>query len=280
MGMLRRFFSAVALLCLPAGAYAGLAATPVSSQEDPLVSFQPLVKYVLPGALCTLQVMVDSAVDSLSCMGVYISLDDTAVADVTIAREGQLFKTAGHPTFFYWEKVAPDSVTAEDCVLGYRTYFLAPGELVKFVFRAKALGVCTVSFTGVRLWDIDRHELAPIAGGPSQIVVRYPTGSDAPAAPGGAFFNYPNPFNPTTVLVIDVPGPRGPEIVPVDAAISIYDVSGTRVRSLFRGLLPPGHREILWDGRDDEGRLSAAGIYLAVAETAGGTLKHKIVLVR
>lgn len=279
MGTLQRFSSALLLLCL-AGARSGLAAGPAPSQEHPLVSFQPLVRHVQPGALCTLQVVVDDAVDSLSCMGVYVVLGDTAVADVTIAREGELFKTAGHTTFFYWEKVPPDSVYAEDCILGYRTYFLAPGELAQFVFRAKALGVCTVSFTAVRLWDINRTELAPVPGAPAQIVVGYPTGSDTPVSPGGAFFNYPNPFNPATVFVLELAGLRGSEMDPVDASLDIYDISGGRVRSLFRGLLPPGRREILWDGRDDEGRSSAAGIYLAVAETAGGMLKRKIVLIR
>jgi hypothetical protein len=281
MGPARRLLFSMILFCLAAGGRAGLAPAAGRAQGNPLASFAPALQYVVPGALCTLQVTVDDAVDSLSCMGLYIALDDTAAVEVVKAIEGRLFKTAGYPTFFYWDEVSPDSAIAEDCVLGYRTYFLAPGELVRFVFRAKAPGACTVGFTGLRLWDIDRRELAPVAGGPAQIVVRYPTGADGPAAPGGAFFNYPNPFNPATVLVIEVPGAGGPEASPVDAAIDIYDVSGARVRSLFRGLLFPGRREILWNGRDDEGRLSAAGIYLAVAETASGRLmKHKIVLIR
>ncbi len=281
MGTLRRMLSSLFLLCLAAGGQAGLAPASVRAQGDPLVSFEPPLRYAVPGSLCTLQVMVDDAVDSLSCMGLYISLDDTAVAEASKALEGRLFKTAGYPTFFYWDVVTPDSVIVEDCVLGYRTYFLAPGELARIVFRAKAPGVCTVSFPGLRLWDIDRRELAPIAGEEARIVVSYPTGSDAPAAPGGAFFNYPNPFNPATFLVIELPGAGGLESSPVETAIDIYDVSGGRVRSLFRGLLFPGRREILWNGRDDEGRPSAAGIYLAVAETASGTLmKHKIVLIR
>lgn len=281
MGTARRLRFAMIVFCLAAGGQAGLAPAFVRAQENPQVRFEPALQYVVPGSLCTLQVMVDDAVDSLSCMGLYIALDDTAVAEVTKAIEGLLFKTAGYPTFFYWDEVSPDSVIAEDCVLGYRTFFLAPGELARFVFRATAPGVCTVSFTGVRLWDIDRRELAPIAAEPARIVVRYPTGADAPVPPGGAFFNYPNPFNPATFLVVELPRAGGPEAPPVEAAIDIYDISGGRVRSLYRGLLFPGRSEILWNGRDDEGRLAAAGIYLAVAETASGTLmKHKIVLIR
>jgi hypothetical protein len=276
----RRFISALFLLCLGAGAHAGPAAPPASTQDHPLVSLEPPVNYLEPGALCTLRVMVNDAVDSLSCMGVYVNLDDTAVVDVTIAREGLLFRTSGYQTFFYWKRILPDSVIAEDCVLGYRSYFLAPGELVQLVFRAKALGVCNVSLAAARLWDINRVELAPVTGESAEIVVRYPTGHDAPASPTGAFSNYPNPFNPATVLVMELPGHGGPEMVPVGVAIDIYDVSGVRVRSLFRGFLPPGRRQIIWDGRDGQGRPSAAGIYLAVAETAAGTLKRKMVLLR
>ena len=78
--------------------------------------------------------------------------------------EGKLFKQAGYPTFFMWKKVPPDTVNAVDCLLGYQSYFLPPGELARFVFKAKTPGICPVSFTAIRLWDIDRVELSPLAG--------------------------------------------------------------------------------------------------------------------
>ncbi len=197
---------------MPASAAAGSFAA-----SNPTVSFASPAHCVEPGALCTLQVMVDQAVDSLSCMGVYIALDDTAVADFKNAYEGQLFRAAGYPTFFHWETITPESADAEDCVLGYRSYFLAPGELVRFVFQAKAPGICRVSFTAIRLWDINRVELAPIAGEHADIVVCAPAGDDAAPIRTGALHNYPNPFNPSTVLTLWLPradglavGVRGP----------------------------------------------------------------------
>jgi len=288
----RLLFSVLALLsaavgapcpaAADAGARAGVAGARALAVEHPLVTFEPLVKYAAPGALCTLQVMVDGAVDSLGCMGVYLALGDTAVAEVTGAYKGRIFDSAapGHPSvFFHWEKTAPDSVNAEACVLGYRTYVLAPGELARFVLRAKALGVCTVSFTEVRLWDIDRVELEPIAGDAAQITVRYPTGHDEPAPALGSLSNHPNPFNPGTILSFELPGDRG-AAAPVDGRVDIYDVSGALVRSLFRGRIFPGRREMIWDGRNEMGRLSAAGVYIVSVETAGGVLTRKVVLIR
>jgi hypothetical protein len=258
----------------PASAGAGPFAAP-----NPTVSFAPPVEYVEPGALCTLQVMVDGAVDSLSCMGVYIALDDTAVADVKIAYEGKLFKTAGRPTFFYWEETAPDSANAEDCVLGYRTYFLAPGELARFVFQAKMPGMCRISFTSIRLWDINRVELAPMAGAHADIVVRAPTGNDAVPPRAGALHNHPNPFNPSTVLTLWLPRGDG-RVTGSDVQLDIFSVSGEKVRALYAGSLAVGAHELVWDGRDDRGAVVATGVYIGIARTERGVFKRKMVVVR
>ena len=265
---------AALILCMPASADAGSFAAP-----SPTVSFASPAQYVEPGALCALQVMVNSAVDSLSCMGVYIALDDTAVADVKIAYEGQLFKTAGYPTFFYWEKITPDSANAEDCVLGYRTYFLTPGELVRFVFRAKVPGICRISFTAIRLWDINRVELSPLAGEHTDIIVGESTGNDAVPPRVGALTNYPNPFNPATVLTLRLPHGDG-RAAGSEVRLDIFSVSGERVRALYAGTLASGAHELFWDGRDDRGAVVPTGVYIGVAQTERGVFKRKMIAIR
>ena len=44
----------------------------------------------------------------------------------------------------------------------------------------------------------------------------------------------------------------------------VYDVLGRRVRTLYSAarLLTAGHYRTSWNGRDDEGRSAASGIYL------------------
>ena len=68
--------------------------------------------------------------------------------------------------------------------------------------------------------------------------------------------NWPNPFNANTIIAFDVA-----RTVPVH--LVVYDVLGRRVRALHSGeLLTTGHYRTSWNGRDDEGRQAASGVYL------------------
>jgi hypothetical protein len=245
---------------------------------EPHVTLAPLQTYVEPGELCTLQVWVDDAVDSISCYEIFVSFD-TMLVSCTDAEEGQLYKDATDPTFFDWDLVSSDTVTAVDCVLGYRTFVLAPGELLTLVFSALSCGICDVVITKVRLWDIDRLELAPTIGQAGVIVIGNASGEE-PVMPGSlGLFNYPNPFNPVTNLVLDIDSPEGsPEVREV--SISIYEPTGIKVRSLYRGRLPGGRNELLWDGRNDLGTIVAAGVYFAIAKVEGNISKRKLVMLR
>lgn len=69
---------------------------------------------------------------------------------------------------------------------------------------------------------------------------------------------YPNPFNPETLLRLDVPD-TGKDALFMD--IRIYSAAGQQVRSLFNGNLIPGTHSFSWNGRDDRGRLLPGGTY-------------------
>jgi hypothetical protein len=84
----------------------------------------------------------------------------------------------------------------------------------------------------------------------------------------------PNPFNPRTTIHYGV-DTRGP------ARLAIYDVSGRCVRVLIE--VPdqaPGVFEAVWDGRDDQGRDVASGVYLSQLRTGGPVHNALMVLVR
>jgi hypothetical protein len=100
------------------------------------------------------------------------------------------------------------------------------------------------------------------------------TATDAPPeAPVLSLRAAPNPFNPRVTLRF-----AQPLAGPVDLAI--YDARGRLVRRLLRADRPAGEGAVVWDGRDDAGRGSAAGVYLARLVTVAGTERLKLTLVR
>jgi len=66
--------------------------------------------------------------------------------------------------------------------------------------------------------------------------------------------NYPNPFNPKTTIRIGLP-----EISSV--TVTIYDLMGREVKTLFNGIENPGYKNIVWDSKDNLGKYVSSGMY-------------------
>ena len=67
--------------------------------------------------------------------------------------------------------------------------------------------------------------------------------------------NYPNPFNGATVIRFALPATAGVDLV-------VFNLAGQRVATLVEGMREAGTYTIRWDGRDDDGRALASGVYL------------------
>jgi len=82
--------------------------------------------------------------------------------------------------------------------------------------------------------------------------------------------NYPNPFNPETWIPFDI-------AEDADATVRIYDVTGSLVRRLDLGRLPPGSYRsrgdaAYWDGLNGAGERVASGVY--VYELQAGSVRR------
>jgi flagellar hook assembly protein FlgD len=66
--------------------------------------------------------------------------------------------------------------------------------------------------------------------------------------------NRPNPFRQATAIRYTLAKRE-------HAKIAVYDVNGRRVRTLVDGVQDPGELTLRWDGRNDEGRDLAPGVY-------------------
>lgn len=85
--------------------------------------------------------------------------------------------------------------------------------------------------------------------------------------------NYPNPFNPETVV-------RYQLSVISEVRLVIYNVLGELVRNLRQRREMPGLHTVRWDGRDDAGRPVCSGVYIYRLETGRQTASRKMILLR
>ena len=85
--------------------------------------------------------------------------------------------------------------------------------------------------------------------------------------------NAPNPFNSQTVISYFL-------LASGQARLEVYGLSGQRVAVLQEGPRKAGLHRFRWDGRDDQGRPLASGVYMCRLVTAEGSKTRKFMLLR
>jgi flagellar hook assembly protein FlgD len=85
--------------------------------------------------------------------------------------------------------------------------------------------------------------------------------------------NYPNPFNSSTVIRFDLPSSGMVQLV-------LYNLAGQQIATLAQGARQAGTHTLHWDGRDDDGRDLASGLYLYRLQAGGQMQMRKLVLIR
>ncbi len=80
--------------------------------------------------------------------------------------------------------------------------------------------------------------------------------------------NGPNPFNPQTEIRY-VTSSSG------HVAITVFDVAGQRVRTLVDTNVSAGAHAVRWDGKSDEGKVTASGIYFYRIQYPDGTSQER-----
>nr|MBC8216566.1 T9SS type A sorting domain-containing protein [Candidatus Neomarinimicrobiota bacterium] len=85
--------------------------------------------------------------------------------------------------------------------------------------------------------------------------------------------NYPNPFNPVTTIGYDI-AESG------NVRISVYALTGQRIKTLVSGYKEPGRYEATWNSTDSNGNLMPTGVYFYAIETSTYTATKKLVLIK
>jgi hypothetical protein len=87
------------------------------------------------------------------------------------------------------------------------------------------------------------------------------------------FQNYPNPFNPVTTIGYAL-------LKNGDVDLTIYDIMGQKVRTLFQGFQKIGYHSIEWDGTSEKGVKVASGIYFYRIKAGQFTQSKKMMITK
>jgi len=85
--------------------------------------------------------------------------------------------------------------------------------------------------------------------------------------------NHPNPFNPETTIRYEIPKQD-------HVTLTVYNLLGRKVVTLFQGDQPAGFYTITWNGRDMLGRPVSSGVYLIALTTRQIIQTRKMFLMR
>jgi len=85
--------------------------------------------------------------------------------------------------------------------------------------------------------------------------------------------NYPNPFNPSTQIQYSLPSESR-------VVISIYDLTGRKVRTLVNEVQSAGHRSVMWNATNEIGRQVSAGMYIYSIQAGDFIQNRKMVLMK
>jgi len=138
-------------------------------------------------------------------------------------------------------------------------------------------GMQTVSFDAQSL-DRDNSNITigyTIYGADQGIISRGMQNIELIAIPGeyALHYNYPNPFNPVTTMLYDLPETGHTRLI-------IYDLLGREVHVLIDRVMDPGYYSTQWNGRNQQGQMVGAGVYLYQIQSNGFIQTRKMLLLK
>ena len=83
--------------------------------------------------------------------------------------------------------------------------------------------------------------------------------------------NYPNPFNPATTIVFNLP-------VREKVTVTIFNYLGEKVKELINDEFEAGENQVVWNGFNDDNKQVSSGIYLYRISTGNNVLYGKMIL--
>ena len=189
-------------------------------------------------------------------VGASIALSyDGKVVEFVSAEAGELLQSQNRTALV----LSPSAGIVDFALLGEGTGVEGEGALVNVTFRRIASGEAALGVRSVTARDAANQPVSLAGSHPT-----VPTTTMLGTA-------YPNPFRGRTSLQLSL-AREG------HARVAVYDLIGRRIRTLVDGTLPAGEQTLVWDGRDDDGRSAAPGLYMVRFDSPGAKQSRRLVL--
>ena len=151
-----------------------------------------------------------------------------------------------------WCDVYPTHYTPPICSLHYSLYPLPYNKQIDFrVYAFDQSGDSSAFISGYL--TTGAHDAHP--GEPDMCDKWIPTPREFSLSK-----NYPNPFNPTTTINY---------ALPMDAFVRliVYNILGQKVKILVNEHQTTGYKQVIWDGKNDQGQKVSTGVYFCIIST-------------
>lgn len=136
------------------------------------------------------------------------------------------------------------------------------GSKIKLRFRFAS--DVSLTYQGWHIDDITVTTTTGVAGKPNKTEI--PTSFSLGQS-------YPNPTSGFTSIAYQVPQR-------CKVALTVYNIIGQTVKTLENGVKEPGLYRVNWDGRDQNGRKAAAGIYFYRLSGGGANITQKLIMIK
>ena len=148
------------------------------------------------------------------------------------------------------------------------------GDSVDVELIFDTTGLAAGTYTCDIMISDDREEtIVPV----TLTVLGLSAGNDTQLLSDGLIGNYPNPFNPSTTISFNLN--QDAHVV-----LSIINTRGQKVRTLVNNDKITGQHQVVWDGRDNNGKIVASGVFFSTLDIVGKDLDFtsvkKIILLK
>jgi len=161
----------------------------------------------------------------------------------------------GYPIEYFLELIVENTGDTLDTLISQSNFFLSHGEVLEYMTE---VGVTQLDIS----WNVyayDGFEDVESSNGPWSLTIDggWALSVDNNTLPEvfALHNNYPNPFNPITNIRYDVP-----ELS--DVKIDIYNVAGSKIKTLVSKQHQPGRYKIQWNATNEQGAPVATGMYI------------------